>query len=142
MKKSNLDKVRDIGKIKDEQGDVKRSIEAKKDELGQLKENKSALRKKFEETLKSDMSDDLKEFTQSKLNEELDANSKKGQELSREMNDDVTTLEKLKENVNKMLEGTENERGKLESQKNILEKFGGGKKSKRQLKKWIKKKLD
>lgn len=126
--KSNLERVRDIGKIKDEQGDIKRNIETKKSELSELKENKSELRQNYIEMQKSDASDELKEFVMGKINEELEANSKKGKELSTEMTEDVKTLDKLKENVREMTEATETESQKLEGKKSIFERFSGGKK--------------
>lgn len=130
MKKNNLEKVRDIGKIKDEQGDVKRNIETKKGELSQLEKNKSELKQHYREIENSDMSDSLKEFTMDKISEEVKANSEKGKELSREMTKDAETLDKLKQSVSEMTESTENERKKLEGKKSIFERFSGGEKIK------------
>lgn len=116
-----------IDKVKDRQSEIKQNLETKKGELSELEEQKQALLESGTEVQDSDIDDDVKRKVMDLINQELEDNSEKGQELSVEMGDDFSSLEDAKEEVSEMSEGTEQERRKLEQKKSLLEKFGLGK---------------
>ncbi len=119
---------RNIDRIKDTQKDAQRNLETKKGELSQLEERKRALLESGMDIQNSEMDDDSKKVVMELLNNALEENSEKGEELSREMNDDFANLENAKQELAEMSESTDEERRKLEGKKSVLDKFGlGGK---------------
>ena len=116
-----------IDKVKDRQNEIKQNLETKKGELSELEEQKQALLESGTEVQDSDIDDDVKRKVMDLINQELEDNSEKGQELSVEMGDDFSSLENAKQEVSEMSEGTEQKRKKLEQKKALLEKFGLGK---------------
>lgn len=115
-----------IDRVKSRQMDVKKNIENKKGELGQLEERKQSLLEAGIDTQGSDMDESTKRVVMEQLNAALEENAEKGKELSSEMQDDLNSLTEMKEEVSEMREATKQERSKLEGRKSILDIFGGG----------------
>lgn len=116
-----------IDKVKDKQGDVKRNLDTKKNELSQLEERKQALLDSGMDVQNSDMDESTKRLVMEQINQALEENSEKGKEFSSEMTDDLMSLEDMKQEVSEMTESTEQERKNLEQKKSVLDKFGLGK---------------
>lgn len=117
-----------IDKLKDKQNDVKRNIETKKGELHKLEDRKEALVESGMDIQNSNMDEKSKKVIMELINEELDENSEKGEELADDMQEDLDVLTEIKDNVAEMRESTEQEQKKLEQKKSILDKFGSSKK--------------
>ncbi len=116
-----------IDKVKDKQGDIKRNLDTKKNELSQLEERKQALLDSGMNVQNSDMDESTKRLVMEQINQALEENSEKGKEFSSEMTDDLMSLEDMKQEVSEMAESTEQERKNLEQKKSVLDKFGLGK---------------
>lgn len=116
-----------IDKVKDKQGDVKRNLDTKKKELSQLEERKQALLDSGIDVQDSDMDESTKRLVMEQINQALEENAEKGNELSDEMQDDLDSLTEMKDEVSEMMESTEQERKSLENKKSILDRFGLGK---------------
>lgn len=116
-----------IDRVKDKQGDVKRNLDTKKEELSQLEKRKQALLDSGKDVQDSDMDESTKRLVMEQINQALEENAEKGNELSDEMQDDLDSLTGMKDEVSEMMESTEQERKSLENKKSILDRFGLGK---------------
>ena len=113
---------RNKGKV----SDIKQNIESKKGELSQLEENKQKLLEAGTDIQASDIDEDVQKILMEKINQSLEENSEKGEQLSQEMNTDVKDLESMKQEVDESKKSNEQERSKLEKKKELLDKVGLG----------------
>lgn len=60
------------------------------------------------------------------INNALEANAEKGQELSSELNENMSNLEDMKQNTQNSLESSKSEEARLEQKKALLDKLGLG----------------
>lgn len=116
-----------IEKTKGQIAEVKKRIETKKDELSNLEKNKQALIDANMEVQGSDLDERTQKTVMEVINNALDANAKKGKELSSEMNNDLSSLENMRQETQESLECNEQERKSLESKRAMLDKFRLGK---------------
>ena len=116
----NLEKTK--GKI----NEIKRNVESKKGELSDLEKNKQALLDAEISVQGADLDEKVQKTVMDAINNALEANAEKGQELSTEMNEDMSTLENMKQETQESLESSKSEKGKLEQKKALLDKLGLG----------------
>ena len=115
-----------IEKTRSQVGDIKKRIENKQGELSGLEQNKQALLDAGMEVQGSNLDERTQRTVMDAINNALDANAQKGQELSDEMNDDLSALEDMKQETQESMESNAKERSSLESKKTFLDKFGLG----------------
>lgn len=109
-------------------GDINKRIEMKQGELSGLEKNKKALLDAGIEIKGANLDEHTQQAVIDAINGALDANAKKGQELSSEMNEDLSTLEDMKQETQESMDSNTEERTRLERKKSLLDKFGlGGK---------------
>ena len=120
---SNHSLDRNKGKL----SDIKTNIEAKKAEVTKLEEQKQALLDAGTEIQGSDQLDEkAKASIMEELQNSLEENSEKGEELSSEMNTDFQEIEEMKQETQDAMAANQKERSRLESTKSLLDRFGLG----------------
>ena len=115
-----------IEKTRSQVGDIKKRIENKQGELSGLEQNKQALLDVGMEVQGSNLDERTQRTVMDAINNALDANAQKGQELSYEMDEDLSALEDMKQETQESMESNAQERSSLESKKFLLDKFGLG----------------
>lgn len=115
-----------IEKTRSQVGDIKKRIEVKQGELAGLEQNKQALLEAGMEVQGSNLDERIQQKVMDAINIALDTNAQKGQELSSEMNEDLSALEDMKQETQESMESNAQERSSLERKKALLDKFGLG----------------
>ncbi len=108
-----------IDKVKENQSNVKRNLEKKKDELSQLEQRKQSLLDSGTNIQNSNMDNETIRRAMELINQELEDNTEKGSELSNDMQGDLDSLTEMKNEVSEMIESTEKSRNNLEQKKSI-----------------------
>lgn len=106
--------------------DVKTNLESKKKELKNLEKNKKKLLEAGTELESSSLDSDSQKLIMEYINDALDDNAKKGEELSEEMNEDFSTIEEITQDVDDSLESNQQNTSKLKKTKGLLDKIGVG----------------
>lgn len=115
---------RNKGKV----SDIKQNIDTKKGELKNLEENKENLLEAGMEVQASEIDEDVQEVLMEQINQALEANAEKGDELADDMNADAKDLENMKLETQESVHSNIEERSSLEKKQELLEKFGLGNK--------------
>ena len=115
-----------VEKTKGKINEIKRNVESKKGELSDLEKNKQALLDAEISVQGADLDEKVQKTVMDAINNALEVNAEKGQELSTEMNEDMSTLENMKQETQESLESSKSEKGKLEQKKALLDKLGLG----------------
>lgn len=118
----NLD--RNKGKV----SDIKQNIDIKKTELKDLERNKEGLLEAGMEVQASEIDEDVQDVLMEQINQALEANAEKGDELADDMNADAKDLENMKLETQESMHSNIEERSSLEKKQELLEKFGLGNK--------------
>lgn len=106
--------------------DIKQNIEQKRNEAKSLEENKRELLDAGLEIQDSDLEENVQRRLLQEIAEALEDNSEKAEELSDEMNPDVTDIEDMKQETQLSTESNMSERSSLEQKKQLLDRFGIG----------------
>lgn len=106
--------------------DIKQNIEQKRNEAKSLEENKRELLDAGLEIQDSDLEESVQRRLLQEIAEALEDNSEKAEELSDEMNPDVTDIEDMKQETQLSTESNMSERSSLEQKKQLLDRFGIG----------------
>lgn len=106
--------------------DIKQNIEQKRNEAKSLEENKRELLDAGLEIQDSDLDENVQRRLLQEIAEALEDNSEKAEELSDEMNPDVTDIEDMKQETQLSTESNMSERSSLEQKKQLLDRFGIG----------------
>ena len=106
--------------------DIKQNIEQKRNEAKSLEENKRELLDARLEIQDSDLEENVQRRLLQEIAEALEDNSEKAEELSDEMNPDVTDIEDMKQETQLSTESNMSERSSLEQKKQLLDRFGIG----------------
>lgn len=106
--------------------DIKQNIEQKRNESKSLEENKRELLDAGLEIQDSDLEENVQRRLLQEIAEALEDNSEKAEELSDEMNPDVTDIEDMKQETQLSTESNMSERSSLEQKKQLLDRFGIG----------------
>lgn len=106
--------------------DVKQNIESKKSELSKLEEQKQSLLDAGIEVQDSDLDENVQQSLMGQIDAAIEANSEKASELSEEMNDDVSIIEDMKQDVQGSLESNKRQQSSIEQKKALLDRFGIG----------------
>ena len=86
---------RNKGKV----SDIKQNIDTKKSELKNLEENKENLLEAGREVQRSEIDEDVQKTLMDQINQALEANAEKGDELADDMNVDAKDLENMKQEM-------------------------------------------
>lgn len=116
-----------IERSKNKLTDVKSNLDIKKKELKNLEENKIKLLEIGSELQDSDIDTDAQRKLMEYINNSLDYNAQKGEELSEEMQSDFSSIENMKQEVDSSMENNKKEEDKLYHTKTLLDKIGLGK---------------
>lgn len=100
--------------------DVKTNLESKKKELKNLEKNKKKLLEAGTELESSSLDSDSQKLIMEYINDALDDNAKKGEELSEKMNEDFSTIEEITQDVDNSLESNQQNTSKLKKTKGLL----------------------
>lgn len=106
--------------------DIKQNIEQKRNEAKSLEDNKRELLDARLEIQDSDLDENVQRRLLQEIAEALENNSEKAEELSDEMNPDVTDIEDMKQETQLSTESNMSERSSLEQKKQLLDRFGIG----------------
>ena len=106
--------------------DIKQNIEQKRNEAKSLEDNKRELLDARLEIQDSDLDENVQRRLSQEIAEALENNSEKAEELSDEMNPDVTDIEDMKQETQLSTESSISERSSLEQKKQLLDRFGIG----------------
>lgn len=106
--------------------DIKQNIEQKRNEAKSLEDNKRELLDARLEIQESDLDENVQRRLLQEIAEALENNSEKAEELSDEMNPDVTDIEDMKQETQLSTESSISERSSLEQKKQLLDRFGIG----------------
>ena len=106
--------------------DIKQNIEQKRNEAKSLEANKRELLDARLEIQDSDLDENVQRRLLQEIAEALENNSEKAEELSDEMNPDVTDIEDMKQETQLSTESSISERSSLEQKKQLLDRFGIG----------------
>ena len=106
--------------------DIKQNIEQKRNEAKSLEDNKRELLDARLEIQDSDLDENVQRRLLQEIAEALENNSEKAEELSDEMNPDVTDIEDMKQETQLSTESSISERSSLEQKKQLLDRFGIG----------------
>lgn len=117
-----------IDKTKHGVKDISKRIENKKNELSGLEKNKKELLEAGREVQGANLDANIVKTVMDAINSELDNNAERGKELSAEMNNDLSSLEDMKENTQDSIEENSKKQKSLEGKQKLLDKFGLGKK--------------
>lgn len=120
MASFSIDRTR--GKV----SDIQQNIENKKSELSQLEDQKKELLDAGTAVQDSDIDENVQKLIMEKINEALEDNSEKAQEISTEMNSDVSDIEEMKKETQESTDSNAKERGSIEQKKRLLDRFGIG----------------
>lgn len=115
-----------IEKTKGKISEIKKKLEAKKGELANLEQNKRELIEAGAEVGGSNLDERTQSVMMDSIDQSLDANAQRGQELSGEMNTDLQELETMRQEGQESIESNERETAKAERLKGLLDKFGIG----------------
>lgn len=115
---------RNKGKV----SDIKQNIDTKKSELKNLEENKENLLEAGREVQRSEIDEDVQKTLMDQINQVLEANAEKGDELADDMNADAKDLEDMKQETQESMQSNIEERSSLEKKQQMLERFGMGNK--------------
>lgn len=115
-----------VEKTKNKIGEIKKNIETKKGELSNLEKNKQELLEAGMSIQGADLDAKVQKTVMDAINNALEANAEKGQELNNELNENMSDLEDMKQNTQNSLESSKSEKTKLEQKKAMLDKIGGG----------------
>ena len=117
-----------LEKRKSELSSINSNIEKKKQQLEQLKEQKQSL---IEERTaiegKTDLDDSVMDRLRESINEDVENNRNKSLEVSAEMNEDMKSLENMKQESQDDISSANDAKSRLEKTKGLLERFGIGK---------------
>ena len=106
--------------------DIKQNIEQNRNEAKSLEDNKRELLDARLEIQDSDLDENVQRRLLQEIAEALENNSEKAEELSDEMNPDVTDIEDMKQETQLSTESSISERSSLEQKKQLLDRFGIG----------------
>lgn len=115
-----------VEKTKNKIGEIKKNIEAKNSELSNLEKNKQELLDAGMSVQGADLDEKVQKTVMDAINNALEANAEKGQELSSELNENMSNLEDMKQNTQNSLESSKSEEARLEQKKALLDKLGLG----------------
>lgn len=115
-----------VEKTKNKIGEIKKNIEAKNSELSNLEKNKQELLDAGMSVQGADLDEKVQKTVMDAINNALEANAEKGQELSSELNENMSDLEDMKQNTQNSLESSKSEEARLEQKKALLDKLGLG----------------
>ena len=115
-----------IEKTKNKISEIKKNIETKKGELANLEKNKQELLDAEMSVQGADLDANVQKKVMDAINNALEANAEKGQEVSSELNENMSDLENMKQSTQDSLESSKSEKTKLEQKKALLDKFGLG----------------
>ena len=113
---------RNRGKV----SDIKQNLDNNKNELADLEKNKQALLDAETELQASDLDEDVQKTLMEQINRALEENAEKGEEVSDRMTADFQDIEEMRQETQDSMQSNEQERGKLEQKKALLDKFGLG----------------
>ena len=74
----------------------------------------------------ADLDEKVQKTVMDAINNALEANAEKGQELNSELSENMSDLESLKQNTQNSLESAKSEKAKIEHKKALLDKLGLG----------------
>ena len=115
---------RNKGKV----SDIKQNIDTKQNEFKDLEKNKDELLEAGIEIQNSNIDENVQETLMDQINQALEANAEKGDELADEMNLDAKDLEDMKQETQESVQSNITERKNLEKKQKLLDKFGLGNK--------------
>lgn len=115
-----------VEKTKNKIGEIKKNIETKKGELSNLEKNKQELLDAGVSVQGADLDEKVQKTVMDAINNALEANAEKGQELNSELSENMSDLESLKQNTQNSLESAKSEKAKIEHKKALLDKLGLG----------------
>lgn len=115
---------RNKGKV----SDIKQNIDTKQNEFKDLEKNKDELLEAGIEIQNSNIDENVQENLMNQINQALEANAEKGDELADEMNLDAKDLEDIKQETQESVQSNITERKNLEKKQKLLDKFGLGNK--------------
>ena len=115
-----------VEKTKNKIGEIKKNIEAKNSELSNLEKNKQELLDAGMSIQGADLDEKVQKTVMDAINNALEANAEKGQELSSELDKNMSNLEDMKQNTQNSLESSKSEEARLEQKKALLDKLGLG----------------
>ena len=115
-----------VEKTKNKIGEIKKNIETKKGELSNLEKNKQELLDAGVSVQGADLDEKVQKTVMDAINNALEANAEKGQELNSELSEHMSDLESLKQNTQNSLESAKSEKAKIEHKKALLDKLGLG----------------
>lgn len=93
-----------VEKTKNKIGEIKKNIETKKGELSNLEKNKQELLDAGVSVQGADLDEKVQKTVMDAINNALEANAEKGQELNSELSENMSDLESLKQNTQNSLE--------------------------------------
>ena len=106
-----------VEKTKNKIGEIKKNIETKKGELSNLEKNKQELLDAGVSVQGADLDEKVQKTVMDAINNALEANAEKGQELNSELSENMSDLESLKQNTQNSLESAKSEKAKIEHKK-------------------------
>ncbi|MBP3885998.1 MAG: hypothetical protein J6D54_13815 [Olsenella sp.] len=106
--------------------DIKGRLEDKRAETEKLEENRQALLDAGTDVQGSDIDEDAQQTIMDLINQALEDNSDKAQEVSDEIGQDLSELEGMQQDTQQSLESNQQERGKVEQKKSLLDRVGLG----------------
>lgn len=116
-----------VEKTKNKISEINSNIETKKGELCNLEKNRQELLDAEMSVQGADLDEKVQKTVMDAISRALEANAEKGQEISTELNENMSDLEDLKQSTQNSLESSKSEEAKLEQKKAILDKLGLGK---------------
>lgn len=115
--------------VKKNQGEIKeiqKKLEEKKSESSSLEKHKQELLDAMTDIQGAKLDEKTVETVKEAINAALDANSEKGQELSDEMNEDIKSMEEMKQDTMESMSDAQKQKESIQRKQKLLDKFGLG----------------
>ena len=115
-----------IDKTKSKIAEIKQKLESKKSEMANLEYKKRELIEAGMEVQGSKLDEHTQGTLMDSISQSLDANAKRGQELSKEMGENLKNLEEHRQETQESIESNQKTMASMERKKAALDKFGLG----------------
>lgn len=115
--------------VKKNQGEIKeiqKKLEIKKSESSSLEKHKQELLDAMTDVQGAKLDEKTVETVKEAINAALEANSEKGQELSEQMNEDIKSMENMKQETMESMSDAQKQKESIQRKKKLLDKFDQG----------------
>lgn len=116
----------DIKRNHNEIKEIQQRLEGKKDESSKLEQQKRELIDAMMNVEGANLDAETIAVVRESINASLEANSEKGRELSVEMNDDIKSMEAIKQDTMDSIGDAQKQKDNIQKKQKLLERFGLG----------------